>query len=377
MSANKESNVHFASNESILSSNEESNIYFSSDESILSSNQESNIHFASDELILSSNEESNVRPIDDKDISCVHSPGQHQLKERVNSGKMKTKQLSKKWSSRAVSVDIDLPESFIINSSEISLSNKLVDSGLVKSKTISNLVFSATNSFDLNVISRTKGGGLKMSVKSSVEDVLSYILSNFDEGYCMINDIGFQSLFHEKSEEEILKWCEIQKKYFRLNVCKKHTMRIYPCFADVERCSLYWTRPGCKKEKCGKFHICKRLMLGEIHNHNFCTQNHSLENKKLKLLIKDDKLESLTDKQVLVLLRNKLPFVCSNYQINSCKEGNRHCPKLHICQNFVTKKCKKTEDICERDHETALTSNKQNALLKNFICPRADYRPYC
>ena len=207
------------------------------------------------------------------------------------------------------------------------------------------------------------------TVKPSVEDVSSYVLGNFDQGYCMINDTGFQLRFLEKSEEEVLKWCEIQKRYFRLNVCEKGTVRIYPCFADVEPCSLHWTRLGCKKEKCGKFHICKRLMLDEIHNHNSCTQNHSLENEKLKLLVKDSKLESLTNKQILILLRNRLPFVCSNYQINSCKEGNRHCPKLHICQSFLTKKCKKTEDICELDHETALTSKQAERIAEEFHVP--------
>ena len=93
----------------------------------------------------------------------------------------------------------------------------------------------------------------------------------------MINDSGFQLRFAEKSEEKILKWCKMQQRYFRLNVSENNTIRIYPCSVDVEPCSLYWRRSRCKKGKCGKFHIIKRLMLGEIHNHKSCTQNHSFE----------------------------------------------------------------------------------------------------
>ena len=94
----------------------------------------------------------------------------------------------------------------------------------------------------------------------------------------MANDVGLQLLFPEMLEGKILEWCKIQKRYFRLKSCGNSNLRIYPCFVDVEPCSFYWKKAGCKKEKCGKFHICKRLMLGEKHNHNFCNQNHSFEN---------------------------------------------------------------------------------------------------
>ena len=263
-----------------------------------------------------------------------------------------------------------LPGSFI-NSSEISLPETLVDSVHTKLNKASDLGFSATSSYDLNAISGTKEGAQKTIVKPSFEDVSSYILRNFDEGYCMINDVGFQLLFAGKSEEEILKWCKMQQRYFRLNVCENNTISIYPCFVDVEPCSLYWTRPGCKKRKCGKFHICKRLMLGEIHNHNSCTQNHSFEDEILKQSIKCNKLESFTEKQILVLLKNRFPFVCPRYQTSSCAEGEEKCSMLHICQHFVTKKCAKTDDICELNHEAALTSKQAERISEEFHIPQS------
>ena len=335
-------------------------------------------HFASNESISSdrsvaevfSNEECYLRGIVDKDISCAHFPDQYNLNDRVNSAKMISKHQLKRESSRVVSADIKLPGCFVINSPEISLSKTPVDYEHTKSNKASDLGFGATNSYDLSAIGRSKEGAQKTIVKPLVEDVSSYILSNFDEGYCMTNDVGFQLLFAEKSEEEILNWCKMQQRYFRLNVCENNTIRIYPCSVDVEPCSLYWTRPGCKKGKCGKFHICKRLMLGEIHNHNSCTQNHSFENETLKQLIKCNKLESFTEKQILVLLRNRFPFVCTNYQTSSCAEGDKKCSMLHICQHFVTKKCAKTDDICELNHEAALTSNQAKRISEEFHIPQ-------
>ena len=335
-------------------------------------------HFASNGSIFSdrsvtevfSNEECNLRAIDDKGIRCAHFPDQYNLKGSVNSDKMIAKHRLKRGSSRDISADIQLPGSFI-GSSEISLSETLLDSEHTKSNKASNLGFSATSSCDLSAISRTKEGAQKTILKPSVEDVSSYILSNFEEGYCMINDVGFQLLFAEKSEEKILKWCKMQQRYFRLNVSENNTIRIYPCSVDVEPCSLYWRRSGCKKGKCGKFHICKRLMLGEIHNHNSCTQNHSFENETLKQLIKCNKLESFTEKQILVLLRNRFPFVCPRYQTSSCVEGEKKCSMLHICQHFVTKKCAKTDDICELNHEAALTSKQAERISEEFHIPQS------
>lgn len=100
------------------------------------------------------------------------------------------------------------------------------------------------------------------------------------------------------------------------------------------------------------------MILGEIHNHNTCTQNHSFAVETVMHLIKNNKLESYTNDQLLILLWNRLPFVCSQYQANSCAEGEKHCSMLHICQGYVAKSCAKSEDICGLNHETALTSNQ-------------------
>lgn len=286
--------------------------------------------------------------------------------ERSNSTEKLIKHHLKKSPSNKVSTYNELPGSFIFSISETSSSNEILASEPIKLKGNSDLGFSSTKPFDLNLISKSKEGAKKTNVEPSVQDVSSYILYNFDEGYCMANDVGFQLLFAEKSEEEILKWCKMQQRYFRLKFCENSNMKIYPCFVDVEPCSFYWKKAGCKKGKCGKFHICKRLMLGEIHNRNSCTQNHSFENETLKQLIKSNKLESLTDKQILLLLRNRFPFACPNYQTSSCAEGEKNCSMLHICQHFVTKKCTKADDICELNHQAALESKQAERISEEY-----------
>ena len=210
--------------------------------------------------------------------------------------------------------------------------------------------------------------------KPSIEDVSLYILNNFVEGYCLLNSNGLHSLFSKKPEEDILKWFEMKQSYFRITECKNNSKRVYPCFVDVEPCTLYWskgTAAKCTKEKCGKFHICKQLILGEIHNSNSCAQNHSFADKTLMHLVKSNKLESYTDEQLLILLRNRFPFVCSKYQTSSCAEGEKHCSMLHICQGFVTMTCAKVEDICGLSHQTSLTSNQAERIADEFHIPLA------
>ena len=252
-----------------------------------------------------------------------------------------------------------------------SLCNELKDPDLITSMKTRDLDFYVTSicAFDDYGIELNEEIAI---IKPSVADISKFILSNFKEGYCLLNAEGLQSLFPENSGEDILKWFEGRQRYFRISEGKNELKRVYPCFVDVEPCTSYWGKDAaakCMKDKCGKFHICYRLITGEIHNHNSCTQNHSFEDKAVMQLIKCNKLESYTDDQLLALLQNRLPFVCSNYQTGSCKEGERHCSMLHICEGFVTKSCAKMEDICGLCHETALTSNQAERIANEFHIP--------
>ena len=199
-------------------------------------------------------------------------------------------------------------------------------------------------------------------------------MNNFDDGYCLLNTEGLQSMFPKKSVEDIRKWFEMKQSHFRISGGKSNSKRVYPCFVDVEPCLSYWSTATsiCMKKECRKFHICKRMILGEIHNRNSCKQNHSFAVDTVMHLIKSNKLESYTDDQILVLLRNRLPFVFSKYQASSCEEGENHCSMLHICQGYVTKSCAKIEDICGLSHEAALTSNQAERISDEFHIPLAN-----
>ena len=259
------------------------------------------------------------------------------------------------------------------SSSSTSVSNKVKDSELMTSSKNRYLDFHATSVCDFDV-NDTKFTHETAITKPSIEDVSLYILSNFVEGYCSLSSNGLHSLFPKKSKEDILKWFEMKQSYFRISQCKDNFKRVYPCFVDVEPCTSYWSKGSaarCMKEKCGKFHICKQLISGEIHNSNSCAQNHSFADKTVMHLVKTNKLESYTDEQLLVLLQNRFPFVCSKYQTHSCTEGEKHCSMLHICQGFVTKTCAKVEDICGLSHQTSLTSNQAERIADEFRIPLA------
>ena len=51
----------------------------------------------------------------------------------------------------------------------------------------------------------------KKIIQPSVGNVLSYTLNSFNGGYCMLNDSGLQSLFHESSEEKIIEGVNCKK----------------------------------------------------------------------------------------------------------------------------------------------------------------------
>ena len=295
---------------------------------------------------------------------------------RDNLVKINTDEVTKNKWKKIPSVELPVNNESLAtvnSSSSTSVSNKLKDSELMTSSKDRNLDLHATSVCDFNV-NDTKFTQKTAITKPSIEDVSLYILSNFVEGYCLLNSKRLHSLFPKKLKEDIWKWFEMKQSYFRVSQCKDNSKRVYPCFVDVEPCTSYWNKGSaarCMKEKCGKFHICKQLISGEIHNSNSCAQNHSFADKTVMHLVKTNKLESYTNEQLLVLLRNRFPFVCSKYQTHSCTEGEKHCSMLHICQGFVTKTCAKVEDICGLSHQTSLASNQAERIADEFHIPLA------
>lgn len=289
---------------------------------------------------------------------------------RDNSIKVNTDEIRKNYWKKISSVRLSISnESLATASHPSSLSNELKDYEIMTRRNLN-----TTNVCDLN-INDTKFNEKIAITKPSIQDVSLYILNNFVEGYCLLNSNGLLSLFSKTTREDILKWFEMKQSYFRIRQCKDNSNRVYPCFVDVEPCTSYWSKGAaarCMKEKCGKFHICKQLISGEIHNSNSCTQNHSFADKTVMHLVKSNRLESYTDEQLLVLLRNRFPFVCSKYQTSSCAEGAKHCSMLHICQAFVTKTCSKVEGICKLSHQTSLTSNQAERIADEFHIPLAN-----
>ena len=281
-----------------------------------------------------------------------------------------TDEIGKIYLQKCLSVGISLNNATLYNFR--SLPDVLNDLELTSSKP-RDPDFDKANVYDFMNVICTKLNKKIAGIEPSIEDVLSYVLNNFEEGYCLINTKGLQSLFPTKSVEDIRKWFETKQRHFRISGGKSHSKRVYPCFVDVEPCLSYWSTTAaiCMKNKCGKFHICKRMILGEIHNHNSCKQNHSFAVDAVMHLIKNNKLECYTDDQILVLLRNRMPFVCSKHQTSSCEEGENHCSMLHIRQDYVTKSCAKIEDICGLSHETALTSNQAERIADEFHIPLA------
>ena len=212
--------------------------------------------------------------------------------------------------------------------------------------------------------------------KQTKDNILSFLLNNFEDMYCSIHDQHFQSLFIGETED-IKSWLSKQTRYFRLKEKSDGNIIVIPCLADVEPCTEYWKLKSRCDGNCGKFHICKKIILNEVHNHNSCNYNHNFLDKHSVKLVKQSNIDFCTDEQILKLLQNRYPFICSEYQNQTCSEGEQFCSMIHVCRKFMLKKCINTEEDCELKHESAFSDDHAERISKAYHIPKTQLKTLC
>ena len=74
----------------------------------------------------------------------------------------------------------------------------------------------------------------------------------------------------------------------------------------------------------------------------------------------------MTNEQILILLRNRYPKVCKEYQNKQCTDGINFCQNLHIYLDLIVGKCKKSETLCGLLHENGLAGKQSARLMQEF-----------
>ena len=157
-----------------------------------------------------------------------------------------------------------------------------------------------------------------------------------------------------------------EKSNFRLLHHKNESIFVSVYDINIEPCHQFWSENGCDDEDCGKFHICKKVILKVPHNKHTCKFSHEFSTSGNDKLIEENDLANLTNEQILILLRNRYPKVWKEYQTNQCTEGIDFCQKLHVCLNLVIGNCKKSEAICGLLHENGLCGSQSVRLIQEF-----------
>ena len=157
-----------------------------------------------------------------------------------------------------------------------------------------------------------------------------------------------------------------EKSNFRLLHHKNESIFVSVYDINIEPCHQFWSENGCDDEDCGKFHICKKVILKVPHNKHTCKFSHEFSTSGNDKLIEENDLANLTNEQILILLRNRYPKVCKEYQTNQCTEGIDFCQKLHVCLNLVIGNCKKSEAICGLLHENGLCGSQSVRHIQEF-----------
>ena len=201
------------------------------------------------------------------------------------------------------------------------------------------------------------------------------MINTFDNGYAAISDTRLLDFF-KADEASVRAWILKEKSNFRLLYHKDGNISVAVYDINIEPCQHFWSENGCDDEGCGKFHICKKVILQIPHNKHTCRFSHEFSTSSNDRLIEENDLANLTNEQILILLRNRYPKVCKEYQNNQCTEGISFCQKLHVCLDLIVGNCKKSEALCGLLHENGL-GGKQSARLMQEFNLEQDCFPLC
>jgi hypothetical protein len=139
-------------------------------------------------------------------------------------------------------------------------------------------------------------------------------------------------------------------------------------FVNMPNLRLCAHLPHCRNgEECSYLHLCRRFVLGTCQFGERCRFGHDLGDEHNSRVAGQNGLDALcSDKRALLeLVRCSNPTVCSAHNDAGCRgcSDPDSCLKLHVCNDFLHKKCLLLETECELGHDLFRDRNKKLLAL--------------
>ena len=258
--------------------------------------------------------------------------------------------------------------------SESASKEKFVEAWLTSRDFVGESTFSCTDSHSSPASQGVESGRQrKLSVSSScssVQDSRTFSPSKKAVFNCIVKEYNGTVPFDVISKRQDLfsNGCGDIAKWFRARSKESFLIRekegiIYEVSAFCRKARLCF-KEKCSQTDCQYFHVCREYIAGFCGRGIGCQRNHCFQNDQDRKLISKHKLDGLTEEQLRKLFQLSTPRVCLDYNNGRCTNG-LSCAQVHICKDFIKKRCNDEED-CGRRHESAFAEAHTTAVLQNY-----------
>ena len=204
---------------------------------------------------------------------------------------------------------------------------------------------------------------------SSVQDSRKLLPSNKSVFDCIVKEysgtVSFDVISKRKDLfpsgcEDVARWFGARKESFLIRE-KEGIITEVSAFCRKARICF---KEKCFQKDCQFFHVCREYIAGFCRRGTGCQRNHCFQYDRNRKLISKLKLDGLTDEQLRNLFQLSSPQVCLDYNNGRCTNG-LSCGQVHICKDFIKKRCDYEED-CGLRHESAFAEAHTTAVLQNY-----------
>ncbi|KAM4676453.1 zinc finger CCCH-type antiviral protein 1-like [Discoglossus pictus] len=122
--------------------------------------------------------------------------------------------------------------------------------------------------------------------------------------------------------------------------------------SPVRICPVY-VQGKPEEDECGQLHLCPYYIKGKCWKSKkpACTLCHSIQSEHNQMVLKDNEISGLNEKELKVLLlqndHSLLPRICNKYLHGTCDQGD-DCKWLHVCGFFTKGACYRNP--CKKSH---------------------------
>ena len=258
--------------------------------------------------------------------------------------------------------------------SESANKERFVEAWLTSRDFVVESTFSCTDSHRLPTSQEVESGRQrKLSVSSScssVQDSRKFSPSKKAVFDCIVKEYNGTVSFDVISKRQDLfpNGCGDIAKWFRARSKESFLIRekegiIYEVSAFCRK-ARFCFKEKCSQKDCQYFHVCREYIAGFCRRGIECQRNHCFQYDQDRKLISKHKLDGLTEEQLRNVFQLSTPQVCLDYNNGRCTNG-LSCAQVHICKDFIKKRCDDEED-CGLRHESAFAEAHTTDVLQKY-----------